>query len=74
MIIMSNSDGDIVVRSNFFVIKSLCITIKCPNVMVSVPLNRQIFLLWDLYYFNFNIEWVLWNIPDPNILYISLWY
>ena len=44
-----------------------------PAILVSFPLNNQMFLLWNSYDFDLNIEWGFGYIPEPNKLYIALW-
>ena len=57
----------------FLMRKYMCIPMKEPVILVSLPLNKPVFLLWNSYDFYFNIEWGLWYIPEPNNLYIALW-
>ena len=57
----------------FWIRKSLCIPIKYPAILVSFPLNRPMFFLWKSWYLYLNMEWGLWYIPEPKILYIILW-
>ena len=68
-----NSADDIVPWRTFRICKSLCISIKYQAIIVSFPLNRQMFPLWNSWHLNLNLELGLWYIPEPKILYIILW-
>ena len=52
---------------NFTHLQSLCIPMKYPSILVSFPLNRPMFLLWNLWDLDLNMEWGLWYILEVKI-------
>ena len=72
-VIVLNSAEETVTRSDLLMRKYLCIPMKYPAILISFPLNNPMFLLWNSYYFDLNIEWGLWYIPEPKKLYIAFW-
>ena len=53
---MMNSADDIGDLRTFRVRKSLCIPMKYPAIIVSFPLNRPTFLLWNSCYLYLDME------------------
>ena len=58
----------IVAWRTFCIRKYLCIPIKYPAILVSFTLNIPMFLLWEYWDLDLNMEWGLWYIPEPKIL------
>ena len=69
---MMNSEYNIVAWRTFRIRNYLCTPMKYPAILVPFPLNRPMFILWNSWYLDLNMEWGLWYIPEPKILYIIL--
>ena len=68
-----NLADDIVPWINSRIRKSLYVPMKYPAIIVSFPPNIPMFLLWNSWDLDLNMELGLWYIPEPKILYIIFW-
>ena len=75
-VIIRNTDElirDIVNWRTFCICNYFYIPMKYPAILVSFPLNIPMFILWNSWDIDLNMEWGLWYLPEPKILYTILW-